>query len=76
MNSFIYAVGTLFIDYNENLKYLNVKDKRLWYLFKNLDEAKSCILNNSSDIFEYYYNYALIERCYLIDHCKKGQKMT
>jgi len=62
----VYAVGVFQLDTAENA-YRHIKDSRLWHLFANLEEAQECVLQNRGDLFEYYYNYALIEETYVID---------
>lgn len=62
----VYALGVMQLDTSENPRRL-FKDRRLWHLFANLEEAQECVLNNRGDLFEYYYNYALIEEVYVID---------
>lgn len=40
---------------------------RLWHFFANFEDAEACVLGNKGDIFESYYNVALIEEHYVID---------
>jgi hypothetical protein len=61
----VYAVGALKVDLSENPRNF-IKDQRLWYLFDNFEQAEHCVLNNQSDIFECYYNLALIEEISVI----------
>lgn len=56
----IYAVGVIQADLSENPSHF-IKSQRLWYLFADFESAEKCVLENQSDIFEYYYNVALIE---------------
>lgn len=62
----VYAVGCLELDTAENARRVILQD-RLWFLFAKFEEAEKCILENHSDIFEYSYNYALIEEILVID---------
>lgn len=59
----IYAVGVMQLDFDTG----RTASKRLWYFYKNFEDAERGILENHSDIFEYYYNVALIEEHILID---------
>ena len=56
----VYAVGVLKADLSDNPRRFII-DRRLWYLFADFEAAQKCVLENQSDIFEYYYNIALIE---------------
>jgi hypothetical protein len=62
----VYAVGVFQLDTSENARRPK-KSERLWHLFANLEEAQEAVLKNRGDLFEYYYNYALIEEVYVID---------
>lgn len=62
----VYAVGVLQIDLSENARRI-IKEDRLWHLFAKFEDAEEAVLKNSGDIFEYYYNFALIEETYVID---------
>jgi len=62
----IYAVGVMQLDSPDSKNY-PIKRTRLWHLFANFDEAEQCVLQNRGDIFERYYNFALIEETYVID---------
>lgn len=64
--TYVYAVGVMQLDTSDKNKYAK-KDERLWHLFAKLEEAQECVLQNRGDLFEYYYNYALIEEIYVID---------
>jgi hypothetical protein len=62
----VYAIGTMLIDLSE--KSANrIKASRLWTLYHDFDEAEKVVMENSGDIFEYYYNVALIEEICVID---------
>lgn len=63
----VYAVGVMQIDLSETQKYPNGHKTRLWYFFANFEDAEKCVLENQTDIFEYYYNVALIEEHYVHD---------
>lgn len=56
--SVVYALGALKINFN-SLK--NVQSHRLWALYSDFDIAEKAVLENRGDLFEDYYNYALIE---------------
>lgn len=58
----IYAVGVMQVDLSTG----RITTKRLWYFFQSFQDAEKCVLENHSDIFEYYYNIALIEEHTLI----------
>ncbi len=45
-----------------------IKSDHLAGLYAHFEEAERAILENRGDFFEYYYNYALIEETYVIDH--------
>jgi hypothetical protein len=62
----VYAVGVFQLDTSPDAR-RTIKDQRLWHLFAKLEEAEKCVLENRGDLFEYYYNYALIEEIYVID---------
>jgi hypothetical protein len=59
----IYAVGV--ISFKNDHSVLN--DNRLWSLFKNFESAEKCVLENQGDIFECYYDRALIEEVPVIE---------
>lgn len=63
----IYSVGVIKADTSENARSF-IKDQRLWYLYSKFEDAEKCVLENHSDIFEYYYNYAVIEETYVHDY--------
>ncbi len=46
---------------------------RVWYLCSDFETAEKIVLNNESDIFEYYYDYAIIEE---IEVVVKGKACT
>lgn len=62
----IYAVGVLQLK-EQTIRGPLIADQRLWHLFASLEEAQECVLQNQGDLFEYYYNYALIEEVYVFD---------
>jgi hypothetical protein len=62
----VYAIGTMLIDLSEKSKN-RIKSQRLWTLYHDFDEAEKVVLENGGDIFEYYYNVALIEEIGIID---------
>jgi hypothetical protein len=39
----------------------------LWYLFASFEGAEKCVLENQGDLFEYSFNYALIEEIPVLD---------
>lgn len=39
-----------------------IKDDRTWGWFNSFKKAEDIVLKNQTDIFEYYYNYAVIEK--------------
>jgi hypothetical protein len=71
----VYAVGVIHADLSENPRRF-IKDSRLWYLFADFQSAEKCVLENQSDIFEYYYNLALIEEIGVIPSQKSKDKGT
>lgn len=62
----VYAVGCMQIDTAENAV-KDLKSQRLWGLFASLEAAQQYVIENRGDIFERYYNYALIEELHLWD---------
>jgi hypothetical protein len=58
--SVIYAVGTLKADLTPGAKNFII-DQRLWFLSSSFELAQKSVLENEGDIFESYYNLALIE---------------
>jgi hypothetical protein len=65
--------GVLQVDLSSTTKRL-IKDQRLWYMFKNFEDAEKCVLENQSDLFEYHYNMALIEEVHLLDFSNQNDK--
>lgn len=63
----VYAVGVIQADMSENPR-IFINNQRLWYLYSKFEDAEKCVLENHSDIFEYYYNYAVIEEVYIHDY--------
>lgn len=62
----VYAIGTMLLDLSEKSSN-KIKSSRLWTLYHDFDEAEKVVLENHGDIFEYYYNAALIEEIGVID---------
>lgn len=62
----VFAVGVIKADVLESSDRF-VLDSRLWYLFSTFEQAEQCILQNQTDIFESYYNLALIEEITVLD---------
>lgn len=65
----IYAVGVLDINekYDANkVGSKRIKDQRLWYVVSSFEEAERIVLQNEGDIFEYYYNHAIIEEIFVV----------
>jgi len=62
----VYALGVILADLSDNPRSF-MKDHRLWYIFGNFADAEKCVLENQSDIFEGYYNLALIEEISVIN---------
>lgn len=67
----VYAVGCLQIDTNPGRQ--TIKQDRLWHLFAKFEDAEKAVLSNSGDMFERYYNYAVIEETYVIDPSSKDE---
>ena len=63
----VYAVGVMQVDLSRADKFPSDRKSRLWFFFANFEDAEKCVLENQSDIFEYYYNIALIEEHYVHD---------
>lgn len=62
----VYALGVMKIE--ESPRFHNtIKDSRLWSLYAKFEDAEEAVLKNYGDIFEYYYNYALIEEVWVHD---------
>lgn len=57
----IYAMGVL------QMRNGSCKNERLWALYKTFEDAQRAVLSNEGDIFECYYNYAMIEEIELIE---------
>jgi hypothetical protein len=51
-----------------------IKSERLWALYARLEDAEQAVLENRGDLFEYSYNYALIEEIFVIDPDDKPSK--
>ena len=62
---YVYAVGVLELDESPDARKW-IKADRLWYIFATFEDAEACVLQNQSDIFEFRYDYALIEKTRLI----------
>lgn len=52
----IYLVAVIIID-NESIKH-----SRTWGWYSNFEDAEKAVLENHTDIFEYSYEYAVIEK--------------
>ncbi len=52
---------TIFVISVINYEKDRIKDDRTWGWFHTFKDAENIVLNNSGDIFEVYYNYAVIE---------------
>lgn len=63
----VYSVGVIQADLSDNAGKF-IKEQRLWYLFKNFEDAEKCVLENHGDIFECDYDYAVIEETYVHDY--------
>jgi hypothetical protein len=64
----VYAVGVMQVDLTDDpAKFPIRKAERLWFFYANFEDAEKCVLENQTDIFEYYYNIALIEEHYVHD---------
>jgi hypothetical protein len=66
----VYAVGVMQADLSDNSGNSPgqiIKASRLWFFFARFEDAEECVLQNQTDIFEYYYNVALIEEHYVYD---------
>jgi hypothetical protein len=64
----VYALGVFQIDFELQSP---IKSARLWNLYKRFSNAEKSILSNSGDLFEFYYNYALIEEITVIPSREK-----
>lgn len=60
----VYAVGVIKANLT-NPQESFIKNSRLWFISSSFEYAESAILTNSGDLFEYYYNLALIEEIIL-----------
>jgi len=58
----VYALGVMLLDEKGG-----IKQSRLWSLYLNFEDAERAVLSNTGDIFEYYYNYALIEEIWVVN---------
>ena len=54
---------------------MNEKSNRCWGWFPTFEDAEEVILNNITDIFEYYYHYAVIEEM-PPGPCRTGKQMA
>lgn len=52
----IYTITVLRIDEKGR------SDSRVWFWTEDFERAENAVLNNVSDMFEYYYSHAVIER--------------
>lgn len=66
MATSVFAVGVIKANLSESSDRF-VLDSRLWYLFSSFEHAERCVLENETDIFENYYNLALIEEISILD---------
>lgn len=58
----VYAVGVLKLNLSSNgVTFTDLRDSRLWFLFSTFENAERAVLENYSDLFECYYNIAIIE---------------
>lgn len=62
----VFAVGAMQIDEAPNSK-RNIVSDRLWSLYLKFEDAEKAVLENRGDLFEYTYNYALIEEIRVLD---------
>lgn len=60
----VYASGVMYIDHANPW---SNRSSRLWTLYAKFEDAERSIMENGGDLFENYYNYALIEEHFLID---------
>lgn len=62
----VFAVGAMQLDESPNAR-RQIVSSRLWHLFLNFKDAEEAVLGNHGDLFEYTYNYALIEEVMVLD---------
>ena len=67
MSHKVYATGVLKIQEVSKEDY-SIKSDHLCVLYGRFEDAEKAILENKGDMFEHYYNYALIEETWVIDH--------
>lgn len=58
----IYTITTLRIEHNDEHNADYIAASRCVGFFKTLEEAENILNNNVGDIFEFYYNYAVVEK--------------
>ena len=63
----VYVVGVMQLDLTETKRFPAERKTRLWHFFARFEDAEKCVLYNQNDIFESYYNIALIEEHYVYD---------
>jgi len=64
----VYTVGVMQVDLSDDPNKFPIrKAERLWFFYTRFEDAEKCVLENQTDIFEYYYNIALIEEHYVRD---------
>ncbi len=61
MTDHIYWFITVFNRFDKNL---GIKNSRTWGFFVNKEEALDALKNNRTDLWEYTYNYAVLEPYY------------
>jgi hypothetical protein len=61
----VYAVGVMQIDLTK--PHPLSKSQRLRHFFAHFEDAERCVLQNLGDMFENYYNIALIEEHWVYD---------
>ena len=63
----VYALGVLKIQ-EINKEDYSIKSDHLCSLYARFEDAEKAVLESKGDMFENYYNYALIEETWVIDH--------
>jgi hypothetical protein len=72
----IYVVGTMQLNLSDDSGDSPggiIKHQRLWHFYARFEDAEKAVLENHSNIFEYYYNVALIEEHYIYDPTDKSE---
>lgn len=62
----VFAVGVMQLDTVPGAR-RNIISSRLWSLYLKFEDAEKAVLENRGDLFEYTYNYALIEEIRVLD---------